>query len=71
MKLGIAHFPREIVVVPRTWAATLGPVVYQSDHDKGGHFAAWEQPEAVVSDLQNMFGKGGPCYGIVAGKNGF
>lgn len=58
-------------MVPRTWAATLGPVVYQSDHDKGGHFAAWEQPEAVVSDLQNMFGKSGPCYGIVAGKNGF
>ena len=71
VKLGIAHFPKEIRVVPKTWAETLGPVVMQSEHGKGGHFAAWEQPNALVGDLRSMFGKDGPCFGIVKGKNGY
>jgi hypothetical protein len=48
-----------------------GPVVYESDNDKGGHFAAWERPDVIAADLQNMFGKSGGCYGIVPGKSGF
>lgn len=64
VKLGIAHFPKELHVVPHTWAATLGPVVQQVDYTKGGHFAAWEVPEAIAGDLWRMFGKGGPCEGI-------
>ncbi len=71
VKLGIAHFPREITVVPKTWAATLGPVCLQSEHPKGGHFAAWEVPEAIVADLRRMYEKGGPCYGVVARKSGY
>ncbi|KZF21554.1 alpha/beta-hydrolase [Xylona heveae TC161] len=71
VKLGIAHFPKEITVVPDTWAATLGPVVMQSSHDHGGHFSAWEVPDAIASDVQKMFCRGGPCYGIVKGRNGY
>lgn len=71
MKLGIAHFPKETIVVPKTWAETLGLVCLQSEHAKGGHFAAWEVPDAIVGDLRDMFGKGGPCYGVVEGKNGY
>ena len=71
VKLGVAHFPREINVVPNTWAETLGPVVWQSEHGKGGHFAAWEMPEAIIKDLRGMFGKIGPCYGIVKGREGY
>ncbi|EMD61496.1 hypothetical protein GGP41_004103 [Bipolaris sorokiniana] len=71
VKLGVAHFPREITVVPRVWARTLGPLVYESIHDKGGHFAAHERPDAIAEDLQKMFGKGGPCFGIVPGKPGY
>lgn len=71
VKLGIAHFPRDITVVPKTWAATLGPVVMQSEHPDGGHFAAWERPEAIVGDLRKMFEKGGPCFGVVPGKSGY
>ena len=71
VKLGMAHFPREINVVPNTWAATLGPVVYQSEHDRGGHFAAWERPDVIATDLQKMFGKNGPCFGIVKEKSGY
>ncbi|KAL9080937.1 MAG: hypothetical protein Q9157_000437 [Trypethelium eluteriae] len=71
VKVGMAHFPREISVVPKTWAATLGPVVYHSEHERGGHFAAWERPDVIASDLHKMFGKGGPCYGVVTGRAGY
>ncbi|ORY13760.1 Alpha/Beta hydrolase protein [Clohesyomyces aquaticus] len=71
VKLGLAHFPREITTVPRIWGRTLGPVVYESDNEKGGHFAAWERPDVIAGDLQKMFGKGGPCYEIIKGKTGY
>ena len=34
---------QEITSLPRTWSRTLGPVVFESEHDKGGHFAATER----------------------------
>ncbi|KAJ5644613.1 hypothetical protein N7507_010624 [Penicillium longicatenatum] len=71
VKLGLVHFPRELKVVPRTWAAALGPIVLQTEHDHGGHFAAWEVPEIITRDLQTMFKKDGPCFGIVSGRNGY
>ncbi|KAK8156403.1 Alpha/Beta hydrolase protein [Phyllosticta citrichinensis] len=64
-KLGVAHFPKELTVVPRSWAHTLGPVVHESEHSGGGHFAAWERPDDLVRDLQALFGKKGPCFNIV------
>lgn len=70
VQLGIAHLPREIETVPNTWAATLGPVVLQSEHSSGGHFAAWEVPQAIVQDLRAMFGKQGPCFGVIPGQSG-
>lgn len=66
VKLGLLHAPKELRVVPLTWGRTLGPVVFESQKTKGGHFAAHEIPEEVASDLRGMFGKGGPCYRIVA-----
>ena len=69
--LGIAHFPQDIHHVPSTWARTLGPVAYEKEHESGGHFATWEVPEAIMGDLRGMFGKGGPCYGVVKGKDGY
>ena len=53
------------------WARTIGNVVFESEHESGGHFAAHEKPEALVSDLRKMFGKGGPAYGVVNGKDGY
>jgi hypothetical protein len=53
------------------WVHTMGPVVYQSEYESGGHFAAWERPDAVVTDLRTMFGKDGGAYGCVAGKTGY
>ncbi|TKA74698.1 hypothetical protein B0A55_05093 [Friedmanniomyces simplex] len=64
VKLGLCHSPRELTVVPSTWASTLGPVVFESKKEKGGHFAAHENPEEIMADLRQMFGRGGPCYRI-------
>jgi len=71
VKLGLAYFPMEIASLPRTWSRTLGPVVFESEHDKGGHFAATERPDAIADDLQKMFGKGGPAYDIVPRRSGY
>jgi hypothetical protein len=69
VKFGLGHFPREISCVPDIWGETLGDIVLQSAHENGGHFAAWEVPEAIASDLQRMFGKGGSCEGLFRGEH--
>ncbi|KAI9881263.1 MAG: hypothetical protein M1830_005549 [Pleopsidium flavum] len=71
VKLGLAYFPRELSVVPKTWGRTLGPVVFESDNEKGGHFAAWERPDTIADDLRKMFGKKGGAYGLIKGKEGY
>ena len=68
VKLGLCHSPKELSVIPDTWARTLGPVVYESHKTKGGHFAAWEIPDEITTDLQSMFGKKGPCFHIIGSK---
>lgn len=69
--IGISRFPKDLILLPKLWNHTLGPVVYEKEHPKGGHFAAWEQPDAVVSDLRTMFGKDGGAYSVVTGKSGY
>ncbi|KAI1320902.1 Alpha/Beta hydrolase protein [Xylariaceae sp. FL0255] len=64
-KMGFSYFPKEIFHTPRSWNRRLGDVVFEQEHESGGHFAAWEQPEALVGDLRVMFGKGGGAYGAV------
>lgn len=71
MKLGLAYFPRELTVVPKTWGRTMGPVVFESYNESGGHFAAWEKPELIAKDLKRMFGRQGGAYGVVKGRNGY
>lgn len=65
VKLGLCFCPKELTVLPVTWARTLGPVVFESFKKRGGHFAAHEIPEEVAKDLRDMFGKGGPCHRIM------
>ncbi|KAH9922660.1 alpha/beta-hydrolase [Fomitopsis serialis] len=69
--LGLSYFPKEIAVVPKLWARTIGNVVHESDHERGGHFAAFERPEDLAGDVRAMFAKGGPAYGVVPGKDGY
>ena len=71
MKLGFSHFPKELRPIPKTWARTAGEVVFQREHEMGGHFAAWERPREIVADLRSMFGKDGGAYGVVEGRDGY
>ena len=45
--------------------------MFESEHDAGGHFAAYEKLEALADDLRRMFGKGGPAADVVPGHDGF
>lgn len=54
--LGIARFSNDLILLPKLWNHALGPIVYESEYEKGGHFAAWERPDAIVKDLRAMFG---------------
>jgi hypothetical protein len=71
VKLGLAYFPRELVLLPKSWGKMLGPVVLESFWEKGGHFAATENPRAIAGDLQKMFGRRGGAYKAVKGKTGY
>ncbi|KAF5522022.1 putative epoxide hydrolase [Colletotrichum aenigma] len=52
--MGYSWFPYEIVPVPKAWAATTGNLVWYRPHDKGGHFAGYEQPEALLGDVEDF-----------------
>ncbi len=49
----------------------LRKVGFKSEHDAGGHFAAFEVPEKLAGDLRKIYGKGGSAYGVVAGNSGY
>jgi len=52
----VSAFPEEICPCPRTWAEKAYPqLLYYKRHPKGAHFAAWEQPRALVEDLRAGF----------------
>ncbi|KAL1745740.1 Alpha/Beta hydrolase protein [Schizophyllum fasciatum] len=69
--LGLSFFPRELSRFPKAWTRKMGNVVFEADHDRGGHFAAYEVPGLLVDDLRRMFGKGGAAYGVVDGAYGY
>jgi pimeloyl-ACP methyl ester carboxylesterase len=54
--VGFTAFPGEIFRAPRSWAETLYPtLVYFNKAEKGGHFAAWEEPEIFAQELRGAF----------------
>jgi pimeloyl-ACP methyl ester carboxylesterase len=53
---GFTTFPGEIWRTPRSWVEASYPnVIYFHAVDKGGHFAAWEEPELFSSELRAAF----------------
>jgi pimeloyl-ACP methyl ester carboxylesterase len=49
-------FPGEQYQAPRSWAERAYPgLVYYSEADRGGHFAAWEQPQLFAEELRAAF----------------
>jgi pimeloyl-ACP methyl ester carboxylesterase len=53
----ISVFPDELYQAPRSWAERAYPnnLVYFHEVDKGGHFAAWEQPELFSAEMRAAF----------------
>jgi pimeloyl-ACP methyl ester carboxylesterase len=56
LPVAVSAFPKEIIPAPRKWAERyLKNLVHWGELDKGGHFAAWEQPEQFVRELRTAF----------------
>ena len=53
---GVSAFRSEIYQAPETWARAAYPhLVFYRAHDKGTHFAAWEQPQLLTEDMRETF----------------
>ena len=53
---GVSIFPKEIFRASRRWAERQYPnITYWNELDRGGHFAAFEQPEVFVQEVRNAF----------------
>ncbi|MGV0774705.1 epoxide hydrolase family protein [Mycolicibacterium elephantis] len=53
---GVAAFPKEILRSPRSWCESNYNVTHWTTMPRGGHFAAFEQPELFVDDVATFFG---------------
>jgi pimeloyl-ACP methyl ester carboxylesterase len=54
--VGVTVYPKEIVTPIRSWMEADYPnIVYWSEQPRGGHFAAFEQPELFVDDIRECF----------------
>ena len=52
---GVAAFPKEIIKAPRNWAEHRYTITHWTDMPRGGHFAAYEQPELFAADVREFF----------------
>jgi pimeloyl-ACP methyl ester carboxylesterase len=52
---GFASFPKDLLPPPREWAERFFNVQRWTEMPRGGHFAAWEQPELLVEDIRAFF----------------
>jgi pimeloyl-ACP methyl ester carboxylesterase len=54
--VAVSVFPDEIYAAPKSWAAKAYPkLIHYNRLPKGGHFAAWEQPQAFVDEVRTSF----------------
>jgi pimeloyl-ACP methyl ester carboxylesterase len=54
--VAVSAFPDEIYTVPQTWAQRAYPnLIHYNRLDKGGHFAAWEQPALLTAEVRTGF----------------
>jgi hypothetical protein len=57
LPVGFSAFPGELFQAPRSWVELGYPnVVYYNKPARGGHFAAWEEPELFAAELRAAFG---------------
>jgi pimeloyl-ACP methyl ester carboxylesterase len=54
--VGYTDFAGEVFPAPRSWVEVVFPgLAYYNEVDKGGHFAAWEEPELFSAELRDAF----------------
>jgi pimeloyl-ACP methyl ester carboxylesterase len=54
--VAVSAFPDEIYQAPRSWAERAYPkLLHYGRPEKGGHFAAWEQPAAFSEEVRTSF----------------
>ena len=54
--VAVSAFPDELYQAPRSWAEKAFPrLIHYNRLDKGGHFAAWEQPQLFTSEVRASF----------------
>src|SRR5204862_1538429 len=54
--VAVSAFPEELYQAPESWTKKAYPnLIFYKKQEKGGHFAAWEQPQLLVSDLRAAF----------------
>jgi pimeloyl-ACP methyl ester carboxylesterase len=54
--LPFTTFPGEIWAAPRSWVETVYPdLAYFKEVDRGGHFAAWEEPDLFAAEMRAAF----------------
>ena len=54
--IAVSAFPDEIYQLPRSWAERAYPkLIHYNKLDKGGHFAAWEQPKFLSEEVRAGF----------------
>src|SRR5262249_584472 len=56
LPVAITVFPEDVYRPPESWARRAYPkLIYFHEVDRGGHFAAWEQPQLFASELRAAF----------------
>jgi pimeloyl-ACP methyl ester carboxylesterase len=56
LPVAVSAFPDEIYAAPQSWAErAYSKLIHYNKPEKGGHFAAWEQPALFVSELRTAF----------------
>jgi hypothetical protein len=54
--VGYTNFPGEVFPAPRSWVEVVFPgLAYFNEPDRGGHFAAWEEPELFSTEVRAAF----------------
>jgi pimeloyl-ACP methyl ester carboxylesterase len=58
LPVGVSVYPKEIFRPTKKWAErVMSNIIHWNELEKGGHFAAWEQPQVWVSEIRTAFGK--------------
>ncbi|GKZ30163.1 hypothetical protein AbraIFM66950_008022 [Aspergillus brasiliensis] len=60
--VGCSVFPNELWLSPRDWMSETCNIQFWKEHKSGGHFIAWERPEALAADVAEFFDKKGPVF---------